>query len=36
MGLGLGGTPGYIIGGFLVRGGLREEDFAKVFSQARE
>jgi len=35
FGLGLGGTPGYLIGPILVRGGLNEAEFTRVFKQAR-
>ena len=35
FGLGLGGTPGYLIGPILVGGALKEREFAKVFRQAR-
>jgi len=35
FGLGLGGTPGYLVGPYLVRGGLKEAEFAKAFDQAR-
>ena len=34
--LGLGGTPGYLIGPILVRGALNEEEFTRVFKQARQ
>jgi|CXWL01.1.fsa_nt_gi protein-disulfide isomerase len=34
--LGLGGTPGYLIGPFLVRGGLNESQFRKALTQARD
>jgi protein-disulfide isomerase len=33
--LGLGGTPGYLIGPLLVRGGLDERGFRKAFREAR-
>lgn len=35
FGLGLGGTPGYLIGPILVRGALREREFVRLFKQAR-
>jgi protein-disulfide isomerase len=35
FGLGLGGTPGYLIGSILVRGALKEREFTRVFRQAR-
>lgn len=34
--LGLGGTPGYLIGPFLVRGALDERGFRKALAQARK
>lgn len=34
--LGLGGTPGYLIGPVLVRGALTEEQFTRAFKQARQ
>jgi len=34
--LGMGGTPGYLIGPILVRGALSESEFTRAFSQARE
>jgi protein-disulfide isomerase len=34
--LGLGGTPGYLIGSILVRGALREAEFTRAFTEARE
>jgi protein-disulfide isomerase len=34
--LGLGGTPGYLIGSILVRGALAEAEFTRAFSEARE
>ena len=34
--LGLGGTPGYLIGPILVRGALNENEFTRVFKQARK
>ncbi len=33
--LGLGGTPGYLIGPILLRGALTENEFTRVFKQAR-
>ena len=36
FGLGLGGTPGYLIGPILVRGALTENEFRRVFKQARD
>ena len=36
FGLGLGGTPGYLIGPILVRGALTEAEFTRVFKQARQ
>ena len=36
FGLGLGGTPGYLIGPILVRGALTESEFTRVFKQARD
>ena len=36
FGLGLGGTPGYLIGPILVRGALTEGEFTRVFKQARD
>ena len=36
FGLGLGGTPGYLIGPILVRGALTESEFTRVFRQARD
>ncbi len=36
FGLGLGGTPGYLIGPILVRGALNEGEFTRVFKQARQ
>jgi protein-disulfide isomerase len=35
FGLGLGGTPGYLIGPILVKGALNEREFTRVFRQAR-
>lgn len=35
FGLGLGGTPGYLAGPVLVRGGLRESEFRRLFAEAR-
>jgi protein-disulfide isomerase len=35
FGLGLAGTPGYLIGPILVRGGLSERQFLRVFEEAR-
>lgn len=35
FGLGLGGTPGYLIGPILVEGALDEREFRKVFREAR-
>jgi protein-disulfide isomerase len=35
FGLGLGGTPGYLIGTILIRGALNEREFTRVFMQAR-
>ncbi|MBA2920262.1 thioredoxin domain-containing protein [Sphingomonas sp. MAH-20] len=34
--LGLGGTPGYLIGPILVRGALNEREFRRAFREARE
>lgn len=34
--LGLSGTPGYLIGSILVRGGMTEREFLRVFEKARE
>ena len=34
--LGLGGTPGYVIGSILVRGGVDASEFTRVLRQARE
>lgn len=34
--LGLGGTPGYLIGPMLVRGALNEAQFTRAFQQARK
>lgn len=34
--LGLGGTPGYLIGPILVRGALEEKEFVQAFKQARD
>lgn len=34
--LGLGGTPGYLVGPILVRGGLSEREFTRLFKQARK
>ena len=34
--LGLEGTPAYLIGPILVRGALKEEEFTRVFRQARQ
>ncbi len=34
--LGLGGTPGYLIGPILVRGAMSEREFTRIFKQARE
>lgn len=36
FGLGIGGTPGYLIGPILIRGALTEPEFTRVFKQARE
>ena len=36
FGLGLGGTPGYLIGPILIRGALTEAEFTRAFKQARE
>ena len=36
FGLGLGGTPGYLIGPILVRGALNETEFTRVFKRARK
>lgn len=36
FGLGLPGTPGYLIGPILVQGALTEAEFARVFRDARE
>jgi protein-disulfide isomerase len=36
FGLGLQGTPGYLVGPILVRGGLTEAEFARVFRDARK
>jgi protein-disulfide isomerase len=33
--LGLGGTPGYLIGSILVRGGLDASEFTRVLREAR-
>lgn len=33
--LGLKGTPGYLVGPFLVEGAMSERDFLRVFLQAR-
>jgi protein-disulfide isomerase len=35
FGLGLGGTPGYLIGPLLVEGALDERQFLQVFKEAR-
>lgn len=35
-GLGLGGTPGYLIGPILVRGALTQTEFRRAFAQARQ
>lgn len=35
FGLGLGGTPGYLIGPILVRGALKQKEFARAFREAR-
>lgn len=35
LGLGLGGTPGYLIGPILVKGALGEREFKRVFNEAR-
>ena len=35
FGLGLGGTPGYLIGPILVRGALKAREFHRIFRQAR-
>ena len=35
FGLGLQGTPGYLVGPILVRGALTEAEFARVFRDAR-
>ncbi len=34
--LGLKGTPAYLIGPILVRGALKEDEFTRVFRQARQ
>jgi hypothetical protein len=34
--LGLEGTPGYLIGPFLVEGAMSEREFLRAFSQARD
>jgi protein-disulfide isomerase len=34
--LGLEGTPGYLVGPFLVEGAMSEEEFLRAFSQARD
>jgi protein-disulfide isomerase len=34
--LGLGGTPGYLIGSILVRGGLGAKEFTRALQEARE
>lgn len=34
--LGLGGTPGYLIGPILVRGALKEREFTRAFREARQ
>jgi protein-disulfide isomerase len=36
FGLGLAGTPGYLIGPFLVEGALSEDEFRRAFAQARD
>lgn len=36
FGLGLPGTPGYLIGNLLVTGALRESEFRRAFARARE
>ncbi|MBA2467058.1 MAG: DsbA family protein [Sphingomonas sp.] len=36
FGLGLGGTPGYLIGPILVRGALDEAEFRRTFKKARQ
>jgi len=35
LGLGLAGTPGYLIGGLLVEGALTERGFRRAFARAR-
>lgn len=35
FGLGLGGTPGYLIGPILVRGALTEAEFERAFAEGR-
>jgi protein-disulfide isomerase len=35
FGLGLAGTPGYLIGPFLVEGAVSEDEFRRAFAQAR-
>jgi protein-disulfide isomerase len=35
FGLGLAGTPGYLVGPILVRGALTEAEFTRVFREAR-
>ena len=36
FGLGLGGTPGYLVGQILIRGGATSAEFRRAFAQARE
>jgi protein-disulfide isomerase len=36
FGLGLGGTPGYLIGPILVRGALTKSEFSRAFREARQ
>lgn len=35
FGLGLGGTPGYLIGPLLIEGALSEREFLRAFAEAR-
>ncbi len=35
FGLGLGGTPGYLVGPLLIKGALSEGEFLRVFADAR-
>jgi hypothetical protein len=35
FGLGLGGTPGYLIGPILAEGALDEREFTRAFREAR-